>query len=569
MATTSENFDRPPPTAAGNQPAAESNPFQSTTAPALARTPNSRRHFPRPRMLVILTIELVLIAVLRLSVEALDAAVVNIATFVLAFAAGLHLLIWFTFSSGYPRPLRYATFGLVLAVIASLPALFRVEHVSGSLVPKYVLRWTPVADRTLAKPAPEISETDSERAVDLATTTPEDFPRFLGAAGRGAVSGVQLGSDWRQQPPRQLWKKPIGAGWSGFAAVNGFAVTMEQRGDEEWVSCYEIKTGKLRWWHAIAARHQTVPGGIGPRSTPAIHEGRVYALGATGVLRCLDGATGQPIWMEDILKRIGTTPDAEINLVAWGRAGSPLIVGELVVVPFGGKAGGPFHSLAAYDWLTGDRRWQAGDRQISYASPTLATLGGVEQILSVNEDNVSGHDPRSGNVLWQHAWPGNSAASASCSQPVPVGGDRVFLSKAYGFGAVLISVSRQPDGSWQTAEVWPRKSSLMKTKFTNVVVRDGFAYGLSDGVLECVEIASGERQWKSGRYGHGQILLVGDRILALGEDGVLHLVAAEPTGFQELGEFPVLEGQTWNNLCLFGRRLLVRNGQQAACYELP
>ncbi len=133
------------------------------------------------------------------------------------------------------------------------------------------------------------------------------------------MTGVRLARDWQARPPRLVWRHEIGAGWATFAAVNGFALTMEQRGDEELVTCYEVATGTLRWFHALPSRHQTVMGGVGPRATPTIRDGRVYALGATGILRCLDGATGQPVWTEDLLARIGITPDEDLSGIAWGR----------------------------------------------------------------------------------------------------------------------------------------------------------------------------------------------------------------------------------------------------------
>ena len=212
-------------------------------------------------------------------------------------------------------------------------------------------------------------------------------------------------------------------------------MTLEQRGGDELVTCYEVATGQPCWFHAIPARHQSVLGGIGPRSTPTIDQGRVYALGATGILRCLDGATGQPIWTEDLLARIGVTAKEDLNAIAWGRAGSPLIVDHLVVVPLGGRAKPPWISLAAFDKVTGRLAWTGGDCQASYSSPVLTTLAGRRQIVIVNQDYVSGHDPATGQTLWKHSWPGSSSTNSNVSQAFPVSNDRVLLSKGYGVGA--------------------------------------------------------------------------------------------------------------------------------------
>ena len=164
---------------------------------------------------------------------------------------------------------------------------------------------------------------------------------------------------------------------------------MEQRGQWEMVSCYGVETGRLEWAYRTAARYEKFEAGVGPRSTPTIDEGMVYALGALGHLACLDGATGKCLWEKDLLHESGMTPEDEAAAVPWGRAASPLVVGDRVIVPLGGRKGGRLVSLAAYDKRRGTLLWEGGNRQISYSSPALATLAGAEQVLIVNEDTVS------------------------------------------------------------------------------------------------------------------------------------------------------------------------------------
>jgi outer membrane protein assembly factor BamB len=492
----------------------------------------------------------------------MEQAVFNVICLLLAGIGGLTLAIWYVFSSAYSGRLRYglaAGGGLLVVVLA---ASVRIEQVSGELMPRFRFRWQRHADELLEKP------TGRAGSVDLATTTPEDFPQFLGPERGAVVSGVILARDWERQPPQELWRHPIGAGWSGFVAVNGFAVTMEQRGPEELVTCYAIATGEVQWVHALTARHSTVLGGVGPRGTPTIHAGRVYAVGATGVLRCLDGATGREIWSEDLLSRIGSTPAQDQQGVAWGRAGSPLIVDDLVVVPFGGNPGGPWVSLAAYRAVAGEQVWTGGTDQVGYASPSLATIAAERQIVSVNQDSVTGHRPDTGAVLWRFAMPGKSNADPNISQPVVLPNDRVLLTKGYGGGARLIQLEKNSAGQWQTTLLWS-KPLLLQTKFTNVVLRGDYVYGLSDGILECVQWSSGQRIWKGGRYGPGQILGVEDLLLVQAEAGEVALVEASPAGHRRLAVLPALSGKTWNNLCLYGHHLLVRNAEEAVCYVLP
>jgi outer membrane protein assembly factor BamB len=253
--------------------------------------------------------------------------------------------------------------------------------------------------------------------------------------------------------------------------------------------------------------------------------------------------------------------------VAWGRAASPLIVDDLVIVPAGGPKGGPHVSLIAFDKHSGDEIWRGGDQQISYSSPVLATMLGVRQILIVNENSASGHDVTTGRELWSYPWPGGSSTNASVSQAVAIDDNGVLLSKGYGGGAEMLRLSHDERGLWYIVSEW-KNPRVLKTKFTNVAVRDNYGYGLSDGILECVDLQNGKSQWKRGRYEHGQILLVGNVLLVLTETGELVMVDGTPDGHHELGRLQALTGKTWNTLCLYGNHLLIRNGEEAACYQL-
>lgn len=494
----------------------------------------------------------------------LDHAVINVGTLVLLVVA--FVSAWWRVVRAN-QWLRRAILAVLIPAAILLAATVQIRGVSGELIPILRFRWMPSHDQQLGKIDTDSGGQSGATGVDLKTTRPTDFPGFLGPQRNAYLSAPRLARDWSAQPPRELWRRPIGAGWSGFAAVNGFAVTMEQRGAEELVTCYEVLTGKPRWSHSIQARHQTVLGGIGPRSTPTIAGGRVFALGATGVLRCLDGATGNELWSYDVLQTLGLTPDEDLSGVAWGRSSSPLVVGDLVVIPTG-RSSTKSVSLTALHVETGDVVWEGGTQQVSYASPTLATLAGVRQILSVNESSVSGHDPDTGQTLWEHPWPGQSSSTASASQPHVLDGQRLLLSKAYGTGAAGLLLEKTDQGLLRARELWS-DSGLFKTKFTNVCVINGFAYGLSDGILECADAATGKRRWKRGRYGHGQVLGAADVILVQAESGDVAMVAASPDQYQELAKFPALDGRTWNTLCLSGAHLLVRNAEEAACFELP
>ena len=473
----------------------------------------------------------------------------------------LSFLFWMNRFSCCPKVGRWMVGLFCLAAVIS-PAMFRVESFRGAMRPQFALRWAPRHDEQLNA----IESNEQVATVDLTVTSSADFPQFLGPTRNNTLSGVELKRDWTT-PPELIWKQPIGAGWSGFAAVNGYAVTLEQRGEKEILACYEIATGNVAWTQEELTRHESAFGYVGPRSTPTIHEGRVYAIGGTGRFRCVDGATGNVLWAHDLFSEHGMDQATAEKPVPWGRSGSPLIVEDMVVVPVGGPSGGPYVTLAAYHISDGTEKWRTGEYQISYASPQLLSLGGLRQIVSVNEDFVSAHRIEDGSRIWDYPWKGKSNVNASVSQPVQVGDNQVYLSKGYAVGSELIEVTPTDEGDWDVESIWTSKT--LKTKFSNVSMRDGYVYGLDDGVLACQELATGKRQWKKGRYGYGQTLLVGDSILVLDEDGTMHMVHASPEKHEELGAFQALEGMTWNTFCLYGDLLLVRNAKEAACFRLP
>ena len=511
---------------------------------------------------IVLAVYLGLLAWLRAFVDTGDSGFTNVFTVVLSVPFLLIGIVWFLFISKFRRRTRFGSFGLVLLAVVLFIVLFEVENYTGSLVPSYRFRF--------AEPrALEGAGILAAERIDLLTTTADDFPGFLGPDRSTRIPGVELARDWERRPPELVWRQGVGAGWSGFAVVNGYAVTMEQRGESETVTAYSLDTGELQWVHARPVRFEHVLGGVGPRSTPLIDEGRVYALFTDGLLVCLDGGTGKMLWEKDLLAEYGVTPEQEFRNIQYGRSNSPLVVGDLLVVPAGGNPERPPASLAAYHKRTGEKIWEGGNRQISFSSPRLATVAGMEQILILNENTASGYNPETGEMLWEHPWPGVTAASATASQAVPVPPDRVFMSKGYGEGAALIRLVPRDDGTFKAQQLWHNHRTL-RTKFTNVVIVDGHVYGLSEGILECVDLETGTRVWKRGRYGHGQILGVGDDLLVLAEDGEVVLIDLSPERPNDvLARFQAIEGQTWNNIALYGPYLAVRNAREAAVYKLP
>lgn len=422
--------------------------------------------------------------------------------------------------------------------------------------------------------------------VDLLTTTPFDFPQFMGLDRDGRVEGIQLSDDWEQSKPKLIWKQPVGEGWSGFAAVNGFAITQEQRDELECVTCYRIADGQLMWIYTAQRRHEDRPGfgRVGPRATPTIDNGLVYTMGGTGVLDCLDGSNGELVWSADIPQLVGITLSQTVNsrglsfteensTLVWGRSGSPLIFKDMVIVSAGRPASGDSSlaaTMIAFDKKTGQEIWRGGERMISYGSPSVGIFFGEPQILLMAEDHAVGHDPETGVEIWSHLRPGNSGRDANCSQVTQISENQLLFSKGYNLGGEVIELIDDRGSDKIEVKSIAQDRRVLKTKLTNPVIKDNFAYSLSDGFLECTELPGLQRRWKQrGRFGNGQLLLVEDKLLIHTEDGELVLAQADHNQYIQLGTIKTISGTCWNTICLFGNRVLVRSDFEMACFELP
>jgi outer membrane protein assembly factor BamB len=462
-----------------------------------------------------------------------------------------------------------------------------------------ILGWQPRfwVDAASRKQLDKPSDLDLHPAIDLVSTGEFDFPQFLGRSRDGIVRGVSLNADWKSSPPRRLWTRPIGEGWSGFAIVNGFAVTQEQRGEEECVVCYDLESGNPVWVYSAKRRHEDIMklGKVGPRATPTVHDGLVYTMGGTGVLDCINGSDGTLVWSVDVAQEVGVsrvqhrnelgqTFSREDSSLEWGRSASPLIFENLVIVAGGGPVNDPqgrTATLLAFEKKTGEQIWRGGKRQIAYGSPSLAVIAGHPQVLLVAESMAVGHDPATGVELWSHERRGGSSSAANCSQATFAGGNRLLFSKGYNMGGELVELeqvqSESSSPTWRavTLKADPR---ILKTKLTNPVIRDRHAYCLSDGYLECTQLYGTNpedpsqwlvRKWKQrGRFGNGQILMIGGYLLVHSDSGELMLVAVDPIEYRLLGTVKTISGICWNTIGFYKNRVLVRSDQEMACLEL-
>jgi outer membrane protein assembly factor BamB len=380
------------------------------------------------------------------------------------------------------------------------------------------------------------------------------WTRFRGPNMDGHYQQMPIRTDWPPEGLPLLWKQPIGRGYASFVLAGGLAFTIEQRRDLEVVAAYELEIGREVWTHSWKAEFVEYEGGDGPRATPTWDEGRLYALGATGELRVLDAESGELIWKRNILSDNGTR-----NL-QYGIAASPLIVDEKVLVLPGGSKG---RSVVAYHKLTGEPIWGSLDDSQAYTSPMLVRLAGERQVLVVSRERAMGLRPDDGALLWDYRW--KTTYGANVAQPILLGENRFFISAGYGHGAAVVEVTGSEAG-FSARTVW--ENNRMKNKFSSSVLHDGYIYGMDESIMACIDPETGERMWKGGRYGYGEVLLASGHLIVLTEKGDLVLVKATPESHQELARFSAIRGKTWNHPAIADGLLLIRNAREMAAFRI-
>jgi outer membrane protein assembly factor BamB len=401
---------------------------------------------------------------------------------------------------------------------------------------------TPVAGQT-----PTTTETAAAHAVRNYWTN------FRGPNRDGNYDEMAVLTQWPSGGLAPIWKQPIGVGFSSFVVADGRAYTIEQRRQQEVVAAYDVTNGRELWKQGWNAEF-TDSTGDGPRSTPTWDNGRIYALGATGEFRCLDAKSGGVLWGKNILSDNGAS-----NL-SWAMAAAPLIVDDKVIVLPGGTSG---KSVVAYNKTSGQRVWSSQNDRQAYVSPMLVNLAGRRQILVVSSSRVMGLAPEDGSLLWSVGW--DTEMGINVSQPIPVDNNRFFISSGYGKGAALVEVSGS--GKNLSARVlW--ENIAMKNKFNSSVLYQGYVYGLDEGILTCLDVNTGERKWKGGRYGYGQVLLASGHLIISTDSGELALVKASPAQFSEVARFSALTGKTWNYPAIAGGKLLMRNASEMVAYNI-
>ncbi len=441
--------------------------------------------------------------------------------------------------------------------------LVRAEGLHGDGSNDIYWRWSRTAEDRFLEQLKSTESAGSTPPEAIAEETPPiiaqpgDWLGFRGPTGDSRVTGLKIGTDWRKSPPKILWKHAIGPAWSSMILVGDRLYTQEQRGDVEVVSCYSALTGEPIWAHDEPGRFDEALSGIGPRATPAFADGNIYAFGAKGRFDCLDATSGKLIWSRDAVT------DAKATVPVWGFSSSPVIVDGLAIIYVGGAAE---HALVAYQAATGEIAWKANiGKGDSYASPVVTTLHGKNQVLFLGDNKLGSYDLQTGELLWEFANP--AAMGRPAVQPQLVEGNNLLLSFAPG-NLLKISIAND-GGKFSAKEVWT--STDIKPDFSDYVVHQDQIYGFDAEIFCSAKLESGERNWKGGRYGAGQAVLLSDQgvLLVLSEKGELVLVNCNPEKLEPLGILPVIRGKTWNHPAVQGNRIYVRNAEEIACVELP
>jgi outer membrane protein assembly factor BamB len=457
----------------------------------------------------------------------------------------------------------WKTLGLlaVLALSWGYFTLIRMDGVDGDLHTTIRWRWEPTPEEVFlkerAREARARSSAPRPSSPSSLSLSAGDWPAFRGPDRDGVIPGVRITTDWKTTPPKLLWRRRVGPAWSSVIVIGDRLFTQEQRGDEETVVCYEAATGKEVWARGDAVRFWEAVSGAGPRATPTFAAGRLFTMGATGRLTCRDAATGEHLWSHDVAAETPARPPR------WGYSSSPLVVDDLVIAFAGGESE---RNLLAYRTDSGELAWTAPASHNSYSSPQLAMLGGRPHCLLLGDRGLTAVDPATGKALWQYGEVTEGEPRAM--QPHVLGSSQLLVGNLNGTGVSLVDVKHDGD-EWKVSETW--STSQMKPEFPDFVVHGGCAYGFDGAFFCCLDLASGDRRWKEGRYGHGQVMLLPEQslLLVVAENGSVVLLAADPEQHREFGRIRALKEKTWNHPVIAHGRLYVRNDEEMACYELP
>lgn len=382
-----------------------------------------------------------------------------------------------------------------------------------------------------------------------ATPAAADWPQWRGPA-RDGVAPVAAPRSWPASLKR-VWSVPVGLGHAAPVVAGGRVFVFARDGEDEVLQALDLATGKPAWRQSYAAPYTVNAAahahGPGPKSTPAVADGRVVTFGISGILSAHDAATGRLLWR----KHPGQFP---VGAPAFGAAQSPVVDQGRVVVHFGGSRGG---ALTAFDLATGTQRWTWPEDRPAYASPVVATIGGTRQVVTFTETRLAGVDAASGRLLW--SLPFTTSYDQNAVTPVVSGDTVIYGGLDHPLRAVRVTGA---GGRWTTAPVW--ENADVATYMSTPVLAGGRLFGFSHrkkGQLFAVDAASGRTSWLSeGRLGeNASLAAAGPAVLALLDGGDLVAFDAAAPAFRTLHRSPVASSAVWAHVTPVADGILVKD----------
>lgn len=370
-----------------------------------------------------------------------------------------------------------------------------------------------------------------------------DWSGFMGPNRNGRSDEKGLLTSWPEGGPQILWRQQLGDGYSSTAIVDGRAFTLFAADGAEWAVAFDTDSGQEMWRTQIGRNRRDSQGG-GPRSTPMVDGELVCALGAMANLHCLDVSTGEKRWGYDLEKDYGA------RVPQWGVAASPIIEGDLLIVPAGGSKNRAF---LAFDKTSGELVWGSGRDLPSYASPIVVTIGDVRQAVFFMTDGLVGVGIEDGARLWTAPW--RTSYDVNSATPIFVPKTGLFISSGYDTGGMLIQVVAEEDG-FKAYQVW--RNRVMRNHFNSSVRVERFIFGFDESILKCVDVLNGEEKWRGRAGSKGSLIYADGHLLVLGGDGVLSLVEATPEDFVSKAKHRIVRDRTWASPALSNGVLYIR-----------